>query len=40
MNFQEFKSDSFCVGGRHKSGTKTIVGEITVNEKLVKRLNY
>ena len=38
MSFQKFKSDSFCVGGRHKSGTKNIVGEITVNKKTGKEI--
>ena len=33
MSFQKFESDSYCVGGRHKSGTKNIVGEISVNKK-------
>ena len=33
MNFQKFKSDSYCVGGKHRSGTKNITGEITVNKK-------
>ena len=33
MSFQKFISESYCVGGRHKSGTKNIVGEITVNKK-------
>ena len=33
MNSQKFKSDSYCVGGKHKSGTKNITGEITVNSK-------
>ena len=33
MNSQKFKSDSFCVGGKHRSGTKNITGEITVNKK-------
>ena len=32
MSFQKFKTDSFCVGGRHKSGTKNIVGEITIKK--------
>ena len=36
MSFQKFKSDSYCVGGRHKSGTKNIVEEITVNKKADK----
>ena len=33
MSSQKFKSDSYCVGGRHELGTKNIVGEITLNEK-------
>ena len=40
MSFQKFKSESYCVGGRHKSATKNIVGDITINKKVVKRLNY
>ena len=38
MSFQKFKSDSYCVGGRHKSGTKNIVGEITYNKKTGKEI--
>ena len=37
---QKFQSDSYCVGGRHKSGTTNIVGEIRNNKKPVKRLFY
>ena len=33
MNSQKFKSDSYCVGGRHRSATKNIVGEIRNNKK-------
>ena len=33
MSFQRFKTDSYCIGGRHKSGTKNIVGDITINKK-------
>ena len=33
MSSQKFKTDSFCVGGRHRSGTKDIVGEIRNNKK-------
>ena len=33
MSFNKFKSDSYCVGGKHYSGTKNITGEITVNKK-------
>ena len=29
MSFQKFKSDSYCVVGRHKSATKNIHGDIT-----------
>ena len=36
MSSQKFKTDSYCVGGRHKSGTKNIVGEITINKKTGK----
>ena len=36
MNSQKFATDSYCVGGRHRSGTKDITGEITVNKKTSK----
>ena len=29
MSFQKFKSDSFCVGGRHRAATVKIYGDIT-----------
>ena len=29
MSFNKFKSDSYCVGGRHRSATKNIYGDIT-----------
>ena len=35
---QKFQSDSYCVGGRHKSGTKNIVGEIRNNKKTGKEV--
>ena len=38
MSFQKFKSDSYCVGGRHRSGTKNIVGEITIKKKTGKEV--
>ena len=38
MSFQKFKSDSSCVGGRHRSATKNIVGEITINKKTGKEV--
>ena len=39
MSFQQFKSDSFCVGGRHRSGTKNVVGGITFNKITGKQIN-
>ena len=36
MNSQNFKSDSYCVGGQHRSGTKNITGEISFNKKTGK----
>ena len=33
MSFQKFKTNSYCVGQKHYSGTKNIIGEITVNKK-------
>ena len=36
MNSQKFATDSYCVGGRPRSGTKDITGEITVNKKTGK----
>ena len=38
MSFQKFKSDSYCVGGRHKSATKNIVGNITIIKKSGKEV--
>ena len=38
MNSQKFKSNSYCVGGKHYSGTKNITGEITVNKKTGKEV--
>ena len=33
MTFKKFETDSYCVGGRHRSATKSIVGEIRINKK-------
>ena len=33
MNSQKFKTNSFCVSGKHHTGTKNITGEITTNKK-------
>ena len=38
MSFQKFKSDSYCVGSRHRSGTENIVGEIIYNKKNGKEI--
>ena len=38
MSFQKYKIDSYCVGGRHKSNTKDIVGDITINKKTGKEV--
>ena len=38
MTFQNFKTKSFCVGGRHRSATTFIVGDITV-KKARKEVN-
>ena len=32
----KFETNSYCVGGKHYSGTKNITGEITVNKKTGK----
>ena len=36
MSSKKFETDSYCVGGRHRSGTKNIVGEIRNNKKTGK----
>ena len=33
MSFQKYKTNSYCVGQKHYSGTKNIIGEITLNKK-------
>ena len=33
MSFQKFETNNNCVGQKHYSGTKNIVGEITLNTK-------
>ena len=38
MSFQKFKNDSYCIGGRHRSGTKNIVGEITSDKNTGKEI--
>ena len=38
MSFQKFKTNSYCVGGRHKQATKNIVGDITINKKTGKEV--
>ena len=36
MSFQKFKTNNYCVGGKHYSGTKNIAGEITINKTTTK----
>ena len=38
MNSQKFKTNSYCVGSKHYSGTKNVTGEITVNKKTGKEI--
>ena len=38
MTFQKFKNNSYCVGGKHYSGTKNISGEISINKKTGKEI--
>ena len=33
MHSQKFKTNSYCIGGKHHSSTKDIVGQITINKK-------
>ena len=39
MSSQKFATNSYCLGGKHRSGTKNITGEITVNKKTGKEVN-
>ena len=38
MSSQKFKSNSYCVGGRHHSSTSNITGDITINKKTGKEV--
>ena len=38
MSFQKFKTNRYCVGGRHQSATKNLVGDITINKKSGKEV--
>ena len=38
MSFNKFETDSYCVGGRHRSATTNIVGDITINKKSGKEV--
>ena len=38
MTFRKYKNDSYCVGQKHYSGTKNIVGEITFIKKTGKEI--
>ena len=39
MSSQKFKTNSYCVGGRHHSSTSNITGDITINKKTGKEVN-
>ena len=38
MSYKKFKTNSYCVGGRHRSATINIVGDITINKKTGKEV--
>ena len=38
MSSQKFKTNSYSVGGRHRSATKNIVGDISFNKKTGKEV--
>ena len=38
MNSQKFATNSYCVGGKHRSSTKNITAEITVYKKTGKEV--
>ena len=38
MSFQKFKTNSYCVGGKHRSSTRNIAGEITFNKNSGKEI--
>ena len=38
MSFQKFKTNGYCVGGRHLSATKNLVGDIAINKKTGKEV--
>ena len=38
MNYQNFENNSYGVGGKHRSGTKNITGEISANKKTGKEI--
>ena len=38
MSFQKFKTNSYCVGHKHYSGTENVTGEITFNKKTGKEI--
>ena len=40
MSFYKFEKDSYCVGGRHRSATTKIYGEITVVGVLADQVGW
>ena len=40
MNSQKFQNNRYCVGGKHRSGTKNITWEITINKKTGREIKF
>ena len=40
MNSYKFETNSYCVGGKHRSGTKSITGEKTINKKTGREIEF
>ena len=40
MNSQKIATESYCVGGKHRSGTKNITGETTINKKTGREIKF
>ena len=38
MNSNKYKTNSYCAGGKHISGTKNIADEMTLNKKTGKEI--
>ena len=40
MSSQKFEKGSYCVGGKHRSATENITGEITINKKTGREIKF